>query len=242
MSTTNEETEIVLFAKIDDPNVLNEAENIEDHIQLEVRTETGAKMRVRKITPVKGDREGGASRYEFTMKQNVQNKAGVKSALETTQEVDRNFYENFAGIAEQAIVKRRYSFTGNAPKTDLHVPAVVYEVDEFVNISTKEKSQWYKIEIEIDHVIDALKKQGIETDTVKQKFDFSNLPFTSLDMFSPSNMSDEQKQLLDRLWEEEFAKKLSGDASIIQQSVQPQGEIPKESDPVTFQERSGVEE
>lgn len=213
MSVTKEETEITLYAKLDDPESLQEADSIEDHVQLEVLVATGAKTRVRKITPVKGNEADTGDHYEFTIKQKLPDDAGVGSSLETTQDVDRNFYVNFSGIAHRAIVKRRYTFTGTAPKINEQVnvalPAIKYEVDQFINPHTKKPSQWIKIDIEIDELLKALREQNIDIAGMKQRFNLSSLPFTTEDMFSPTNMSDEQKKLLGNLWEKEFAQTLA---------------------------------
>lgn len=213
MSVTKEETEIALYAKLDDPQALNEADAIEDHVQLEVLLATGAKSRVRKITPIKGNEVNSGDHYEFTIKQKLPDDAGVPSSLETTQDVDRNFYVNFAGVAHRAIVKRRYTFFGAAPKINeeinIALPAIKYEVDQFINPNTKKPSDWIKIDIEIDEVLKALREQGIDTTGMKQRFNLSSLPFTAADMFSPTNMTPEQKKLIGDLWEKEFAKKLA---------------------------------
>lgn len=213
MSKTQEESEISLMTQIIDPAALQEADAIEDHIQLESRLESGTKIRVRKITPVKGPHEGQGARYELTMKQKVANNAGIPSSLETNTEVDRNFFENFAGAANRAIVKRRYSFTGLAPRVSLHIPAVTYEVDEFTNPNTGAKASWYKVDIELDGVLKALKEQGIDTAGLRQKFDLSGLPFTCTNMFSTSDMTDEQKKFMDNLWPTELSKDLRSEQS-----------------------------
>lgn len=218
MSTTSEETEITLYARIDDPESLQEAELIEDHIQFESTLVSGARQRVRKITPVKGS-SSTADRYEVTLKVKRPNDGGVASSNETTQETDRGFYLAFADVAARGIVKRRYKFIGKPPiisgiDKDIVLPAVVYEIDQFTIPGTGEKSNWIKIDIEIDGILKALKEQGIDASSVRQKFDISNLPFTGHDMFSAASADPEQKAILDKLWEEEFAKKIAPDVFV----------------------------
>ena len=218
MSTTNEETEITLYARIDDPESLQEAELIEDHIQFESTLVSGARQRVRKIAPVKGS-SSTADRYEVTLKVKRPDDGGVASSNETTQETDRGFYLAFADVAHRGIVKRRHKFIGKAPiisglDKDIVLPAVIYEVDQFTIPGTGEKSNWIKIDIEIDGILKALKEQGIDTSSVRQKFDISNLPFTGHDMFSAAGANPEQKAILGKLWEEEFAKKIAPDVFV----------------------------
>ncbi len=212
MSTTTQETEITVYAKLDDPQSLNEAELIEDHIQLEQTLLSGARIRVRKITPIKGGPENGGDRYEITMKEKLPDDGGIPSSNETTQETDENFYNHFAEVAERGIVKRRFVFMGRAPvvrgaEEELVLPAVKYEVDLFTNPKTKQKVPYIKIDIEIDQILDVLKEKGIDITGVRQSFNLKNLPFIAEDMFSPKNATPEQKQLLDNLWENEIVLK-----------------------------------
>lgn len=218
MSVTKDETEIALYAKIEDPESLQEADLIEEHIQLESTLISGARMRVRKITPVKGGPEGGADRYEVTLKVPVEDSAGVPSSQETTQETDRGFFEAFANVAHRAVVKRRHIFVGRSPDITgaegIVIPPVKYEVDLFINPHTREKTNWIKMDIELDEVIAALKEAGIDTTGVRQKFNINNLPFTSMDMFTPQTATPEQKALLSELWSKQFSIKLAPDVYV----------------------------
>lgn len=252
MSTTNTETELTVYARIDDPQSLNEADAIEDHIQLESTLTTGGRMRVRKITSVKGGPEATGDRFEITIKEKLPKDAGVGSSLETTQDSDRNFYEAFSQIASRGIVKRRYTFLGRAPKVtgldqQIVLPAVKFEVDQFViptdKPEEKQYSQWVKIDIEIDDILKVLKEQGIDTAQVKQKFSLAAMPFTAEDMFSPESMNEEQKAQLDKLWDTEFAMKIKPEIFIKEDSDQPKAtggiasaaqipDIPEESEEV----------
>ena len=252
MSTTNTETELTVYARIDDPQSLNEADAIEDHIQLESTLTTGGRMRVRKITSVKGGPEATGDRFEITIKEKLPKDAGVGSSLETTQDSDRNFYEAFSQIASRGIVKRRYTFLGRAPKVtgldqQIVLPAVKFEVDQFViptnKPEEKQYSQWVKIDIEIDDILKVLKEQGIDTAQVKQKFSLAAMPFTAEDMFSPESMNEEQKAQLDKLWDTEFAMKIKPEVFIKEDSDQPKAtggiasaaqipDIPEESEEV----------
>lgn len=252
MSTTNTETELTVYARIDDPQSLNEADAIEDHIQLESTLTTGGRMRVRKITSVKGGPEATGDRFEITIKEKLPKDAGVGSSLETTQDSDRNFYEAFSQIASRGIVKRRYTFLGRAPKVSgldqqIVLPAVKFEIDQFViptdKPEEKQYSQWVKIDIEIDDILKVLKEQGIDTAQVKQKFSLAAMPFTAEDMFSPESMNEEQKAQLDKLWDTEFAMKIKPEVFIKEDSDQPKAtggiasaaqipDIPEESEEV----------
>lgn len=215
MSNTNQETELALYARIEDPESLKEADLIEDHIQLESTLISGARIRVRKITPIKGGIEGGADQYVMTLKIKEEDQGGIPSSAETSQETDRGFFEQFAKVAHRAIVKRRYSFIGNAPVIkgveNIVLPAVKYEVDQFIDPNTRAPCEWYKLDIELDEVLKALGDAGIETAGVKQRFDLTKLSFVSSDMFTAASANPEQKKLLGELWETKFSQKLAPD-------------------------------
>lgn len=207
---TELETEITLYVKIDDPSELETAVDIEDHIQLENLLITGDKIRIRKVTPIKGVGSGNGDSYILTLKQKAPNDAGIPTSYETSHEVSREFYTAFAESAERAILKRRYSVVGAAPSIsgldrDIVIPALKYEIDQFTIPKTKEKSQWIKLDIELGEQLKALRDQGVDTTGLKQKISLSMLPFSAEEIINPENMTDEQKKTLGNLWETEFA-------------------------------------
>lgn len=214
MSTTSTETEITLYVRIDDLTELDSADFIEDHVQIEQTMLSGARIRVRKITPVKGGPETASVRYELTIKTKRGMDGGVPSSEETTQEVDRGFYEAFADVAERAMVKRRYTFIGRAPVVsgapeNLVLPAVKYEVDVFTSHSTRKRVNWAKVDIEIDQILEELRKNNLDTKGIRQRFMIKNLSFKAEDMFAVSNMNDRQKAILDDMWDNHYAIKLA---------------------------------
>lgn len=217
MSRESIETELTVYARLDDLNELEGvADAIEDHIQLESTLITGHRQRVRKVTPIKG--EGvGSDRFEFTTKYKLPDDAGIPSSLETTADVDEQFYDTYSMMAVRGIVKRRYSIAGKVPRIsglpeNIVLPAVRYEVDVFTIPKGKdgEKSNWIKMDIELQDILKALKEQGIVNfENVRQKFNLDALAFVMHDMFSPQSATPEQKELLGKLWETEFALKLN---------------------------------
>lgn len=211
----NKETELAFYARISDPESLNESDLIEDHIQLESTLVSGARIRVRKITPIKGGPSGGTVRYIETIKVQTDSVGGVRSYEETETEVSSEFFEAFAKIANRAIIKRRYVFVGGAPVIkgveNLVLPAIKYEVDQFYNTKENKRSDVIKIDIELDDIFNALEEAGVPLAGVKQKFDLSSLPFTSSDMFTAATATEEQKAMLDNLWENDFTVKLAPD-------------------------------
>lgn len=216
MSHTSEETEISAYGKIEDPEHLKQADQIEKHIQLEQLLVSGDKIRVRKTTPVRGGPEGVSDTYELTIKCSTPDAAGMKSCQETTQEVDRNFYEQFAKVASRGIVKTRYTFIGKPPvikgiDESIVLPPIKYEIDVFTNVKTNEPASLIKLDIELNDILDELKKNGIDTQGVKQKFNLQNLPFSLNGMFAPQNMTAEQKQMLDNFWDNEAVQMLAPD-------------------------------
>lgn len=229
MSRVSTETEMTIYARMDDLSELESAAtSIEDHIQLECTLITGSRQRVRKVTPISGDGVGSI-RYEFTTKLKLPDEGGIPSSLESTVDCDEEFYKSYSDMAARGIVKRRYSIVGGTPKItgvpeNIVLPAIRYEVDVFtIPSNPKEKSKWIKMDIELQDIIKALKEQGISLEGVKQKFNLQNLAFTMQDMFSPASMNEEQKALLDKLWKTEFAMELNPEVYVKKEESSTQG-------------------
>lgn len=210
MSVTVIESEITLYIKIQDPGVLDSADEIEDHIQLENTFITGARERVRQITPIKGPGLDVGVHFEKTLKDKRANDAGIPSAFETNEVTDRNGYEAFAQAAERAVLKRRYLFVGGKPTIEdvpatAVLPALRYEVDRFIIPTTKKFSEWYKVDIELTEIIDALKEQGFDPSNLRTRLDLSGFPLVVIEGINPAAQTPEQRATLDKLWKEEFA-------------------------------------
>lgn len=222
MSSSNTETELVFYAKLNSYDGLDEAEVIEDHIQLESTFTTGPRMRVRRITPVKGGPEGAGDQYILTLKVKVPGTDAVNASTETNVEVDRNFYENFGNTATRGMKKRRYHFTGEPPTINGQpipgVPPLCYEVDVFTGPNGR--VPYIKIDVELDKFLEALKPHGYTIDDVRQKFTFDSLPLQMEGVFYGPDQDEQQKALLDDLWENQFTLQLNPEVYVKQEEQQ----------------------
>lgn len=225
MSQANPETELVFYARLLSFDGLDQAEVIEEHIQLETTFVTGPRARVRKITPIKGGPEGASDSYVLTLKFKTPDSNGVSASTEVNQIVDRNFYEYFGEASVRGMRKTRYRFTGEFPTFDGRViPGIApltYEVDLYTNQSGN-RVLWIKIDVELDGFMDALKNAGISIDDVRHKFTFASLPLQLADVFYGPDQNEQQKALLDKLWQEEYVIQLNPEVYVKKEDDNPQ--------------------
>lgn len=211
MSESNVETELVFYARLKSFEGLDQAEIIEDHIQLESTFTTGQRARVRRVTPIKGGPTDAADSYILTLKIKVPGTNGINSSIETDVTVDRNFYRNFGATATRGIRKRRYRFTGEPPTVNGQpipgVPPLIYEVDVFTGPNGR--VPYIKIDVELDQFLAALRPHGYTIDSIRQKFSFDSLPLEMEGVFYGEDQNDEQRALLDDLWQNQFVVKLN---------------------------------
>lgn len=214
MSSTSIETELTVYILMEDGSDLSDTNDIEDHIQLEGILTTAGKVRVRKTIPIKGSNLGQGDSYVLTFKDKRKDESGVPSGFESNIDVDRNAFEAYGEIAERAVLKRRYTFDSRKPEItgvdqNIVLPAVQFQVDQFINPNTSQRTNWVKLDIELQDLLKAMKEQGLDVANVKQRFVLSDLPFKSAEIINPTNMTPEQEQKLGHLWETEFSKKLN---------------------------------
>lgn len=200
------ETEVAIYCRVNNPEGLQQCVRSENHHQLEGKFENGVKCRVRMITP------GGSStpaRYYFTYKLRDED-SNVDASREFTVEVDQEFFEGFKKIASRSLVKTRYVFTSESvtmtlssseKKEEVTIPNVEYEVDVY----TREDgtvSQWCKIDVEIDPIVDYLTKEHPHLDGMRLNIKVSHLPFQPTDAILPNKADTEQQAQLDEIWKE----------------------------------------
>lgn len=197
---TSTETEYVFYAKLADPSILEKATRIEAHEQWSFKvpkTDKNAaegRMRIRK-TVVDGREE-----YVLTMKTelkapgalNTQTNSSAPAASQSMREVglvaSNDAFEMFKRMSDQGMIKTRY----NLP---IEGTDVVFEVDRFV-LTNGEWSSWVKIDLEVKGKLDTLPK----------------LPegFTDVIYNQKDQQTEEEKELIWRLYEEVFLTKNPG--------------------------------
>lgn len=204
MSKMEKETEVAIYARITNPEGLKDCIRSENQHQLEGQFSNGVKCRVRKTWTVEGD-----ARYTFTYKLR-ETEAGVESCREFNVPVDADFFEGFKEIAERSLEKVRYIFTSQsvtmkllngADGEDVTIPNVEYEVDVYTKADGT-VSEWCKIDVEIDSIIDYLAKEHPELQGMQLNIKVSHLAFQPTDTILPRTATPEQKSKLDEIWKE----------------------------------------
>ncbi len=205
-TTSQLEREIVIYGKIEDKTNLSKVTTKSKHHQVQGRFMGGQRCRVRKTTQTVNDTH--VTDYTFTFK--IRNDTlNYQSSMEYNATVDKDFLLGFNKVADSVITKNRYTFNSSEvtltlgtgeDTTDIIIPSVVYEVDVFVDNEGKE-SNWCKVDIEVDSVLDYLSLNYPDIDTVKFTIGLSNLPIDIIDPIVDMNPTDEEREMIDNIWD-----------------------------------------
>lgn len=225
------ETEIVIICKIGDFSGLKEAAATETQEQLEVFLPGKGRFRVRKTIDAEG------TRFETGVK-TISKQTGVAKAVEEAEElVTAGYMEVFRKVAETLQVKTRYTFEGDKSivtcgNEELVLPPVSYEVDVFTR-HDGQLSEWCKIDIEIDEFMKAMNTvesaNGLPIELVIK---VTHLPFKPQNAFIVGACTDEEKQLMSKLWETEFTQNPLGGPKIpVEATVSASPEIKEDPTP-----------
>lgn len=200
------EDEIVFYAKMSNPDGLKLASFKEKHEQWEIKTQKG-KVRVRKTS-----KDGLEPTYEMTFKKKSKN-AGIDGAIEQTNAIDEATFENFHQIANTGMIKDRYKFpvTSVQIKTasgvhDIEISDCFYEVDVFFNPDDT-YNLYVKIDLEVNPILDILKEKMPDLGEFNLNVKIMDLPFKPVDIIINTNITDENKAQVDKLYEEVFITK-----------------------------------
>lgn len=204
-STTAQETEVVLYAKITNPDGLAAAVHVEHHEQAQIKTAKGS-VRIRKIVV-----EGKEPVFEMTSK--IKQKSGsVKSNIESTKRINEDVYNLFMVACENFMSKTRYVFnveTIRGKKGDLEfeikAKGMNFEVDVFRNAQGK-ISNWCKIDLEVDKLKDILKENDINVSDIKLTARIGQLPFKPNNIVIDDGNDEDpnKKELITMLFSKEF--------------------------------------
>lgn len=204
-SSKAKETEIVVYAKINNFEGLKEAQSVEEHLQYEAAFQNKGRSRVRRVT------KGDEVTYLFTMKIPTE-EDDLFSTMEYTIEVDVDFFNGYGLIADRKQHKTRYVFTSQKvdmtlasdhAEADVNLPQVKYEVDVYQN-DQGETVDWCKIDIEIDGLLDHVADQLPETGIGKLKLKVSHLPFEPTESILMTNATEDQQAFVKQLWDNHF--------------------------------------
>lgn len=198
MSSSNKETELTIYAKITDLAGLEQATGKEEHIQAEIKTDSG-RVRVRKTS----------KDNLIELVQTIKTKASDNGLIETSTKIDDEFFKAFLSLCSEYMDKHRYIFeTTNVSLTTadnkvIELPKLIYDVDCF----TKDDHgyhTWCKIDVEIDTILEYFNEHNLYIKDTALKIKVSHLPFKPVDAFIAENATNEQKQFIDKLYSECF--------------------------------------
>lgn len=208
-STAAPETEIVIYARIGEPDGLKAADSIEEQEQVELKIEGMGKIRVRKTT------SGGVTSYEQTVKRDIKDKVGgLDSQLENNIPIDAAFYEAFKSLGKTMMKKTRYIFKSKNVTmgitadgkigTSVQLPEVLYEVDVF-RIDSGNICAWCKIDIEVDRLETFITQNYPDLKNIKMNIKVSHLPFKPEQCFiDTGKLEPDMVEFLDELWTKYF--------------------------------------
>lgn len=205
------ETEIAFYAKIGNFDGLDQAERKEHQIQMgSLFQKEGCKSRVRSVL-VLGE-ENDKPNYYFTIKSKRENE-NADVSLEHTTEVNEEFFVGFKDVADNYMDKIRYIFRSSGVQLQTEdqepteLPEVLYEVDVYKK-PDGEFSQWCKIDVELNDIINHLKEHHSNLNELNLTIRLKHLPFEPQDIIIGSGNDEETKSFVKKLWDEEFLHSL----------------------------------
>lgn len=201
----SKETELVIFCKVGNFNGLKEAIRAEEQEQLELPIPGKGTVRVRKTT----DKDG--TRFEACVKTQKKQEGIADVCEETEVLVTSQYMETFRALADNLKLKTRYVFDGtksilNCDGEDISLPPVKYEVDVFKRFDGK-ISDWCKIDIELDDFMKALNSlKELKGKDINLIVKVTHLPFKPQNAFISGACTDEEKNIMKKLWDTEFTQ------------------------------------
>lgn len=223
---TNKESEIVVFARVGDFNGLKESTSVVAIDQLDHWVPGKGRMRTRKTV----DSEG--TRFEVCVKTAGKQEGAALVREEEESLVTGGFFEVFRNIAEVLTVKNRYVFDGTHSVIEMEtgevkLPPVKFEVDVYKKHDGS-ISPWVKIDIEIDEFMKAVQTiPELRGKDLNFTIKVTHLPFKPQEAFIVAAASEEQKQLMAKLWQTEFNQSpFGGPYKPVEASVSPEQPTP----------------
>ena len=203
------EDEVTIYAKISNPDGLEQAYKVEHHIQASIKTDNGT-IRVRHTQPLRlNGNEGGEETYVQTTKKYTRSD-GVKSSIEKNIPITKEQFDQFLEICEDYMSKTRYVFRvenlviGGEGGASIEAKDLNFEVDVFEK-KDKTVSVWCKIDVEVQGLVKQLQEAGLKIDQVNLKIRIGHLPFAPVDfVLDDKDGNKDKKELIKELYKSEF--------------------------------------
>lgn len=232
MTTQNNiEEEVTIFAKIGDFNGFNKADDSANIQELNTFLPGKGKYRHRKIS------DGNGTFYVVNIK-GLGEGGVVKAALDEDLPSTAAFYEAGRAMADRLVIRDRFLFNGSPAALTIDdkevlLPPIDYQVDVFHRFDGRE-SEWAKIDIEVNRLLDAIRSMGKDPDNVELTIKVSHLPFLPQDAFIVSNdNTPEEKALIKKIWEEYSQSPNGGPLQPMESSVKPGDQNNQQTKPVS---------
>lgn len=202
---TKRENELVVYAKITNPDGLREALAYEQHEQASIKTPLGS-IRIRKIVT-----EGKDPYFEITSKKKISD-GTTQDSIEITKRISEDVYNLFMNACDKFMSKTRYIFKAEkiTVKQNKMVAAIeVKDINIEVDVFSKPDggtSEWCKIDIELDKLREIIESNNIQIKDIKLTAIISKLPFrpNTVVLDDKTDENPDKKALIDALYEKEF--------------------------------------
>lgn len=199
-SSQSAETEITIYAKINDFDGLRQADVMLQQAQSGISGQNG-KIRVRAET------RDGHTVYTETIKVKTENDGDQLHGMdEMTAEIGKEYFDCFVRMVGSCTVKDRYDFkvkkfeglaVGDGG-IELDPNLMWFSVDTFKTPEGAYK-QWCKIDLEIDELLNHQAEHG-DGKPINLKLRISGLPFKPTEAFLAKEATPEQQAIVDDLW------------------------------------------
>lgn len=200
------ENEIVVYAQLYNPQVLTKAYSHSHILQYESRKKSIDGLvytRIRQTT------DEDIISYELTTKKRLANSA-LDSSLETTTQIDEVTFEMLKNLFDRVIDKNRYTIVH--PKVKFKIESLKENhfivLDDFlVTIDVFSATNWIKIDIGIDRLLEKIKALSIEEDfniTVPRIL----IPEHSTSIIFSNTKNPHEKKIITDIYNDYFVKNI----------------------------------
>lgn len=204
--TSQVEREAVFYCEIGNAEGLRQARDTIKQEQAEADMNGGVRIRVRR------EEVQGRISFECTTKSKMMGAGGISESLETTVPVDEAFFKAFCKGANHILRKTRYVFRSKQVLLTLHhehsqesvkLNDLNFEVDVYNN-HAGDTMRMVKVDVEVDSLKRELTERFPEMDLEKVSIGIKlgSLPFEPENIITADSATDEQKQRIDKFWEE----------------------------------------
>lgn len=210
------ENEVCLYAKVNKPEGLLQAQSVESHIQFEFKIpgeegENKRRIRVRKTRPKMITADHGITEVRSlaqcteTFKVDHPVKEGMLSCDEHTTAIEPEYFNAWiAHFGMNGVAKMRYVFLSKDVAMvfggkEIVLPDVKYEVDIFY-APDGSRSKYCKIDVEVDPIIAYLKEHHPDVQNVGMQVKISHLPFDPVDPILASSNDPAVQKMIDAFW------------------------------------------